>query len=72
MNDTKLDPLLGDPTGKPKKNTMKPKAKNPTNKIDEDDIHTYEFIFQGLPNPPDWEGVDEDRLIALQWNVQEQ
>ena len=27
LNDTKSDPLLGDPIGKPKKNTKKPKAK---------------------------------------------
>ena len=32
----------------------------------------YEFIFEGLPNPPDLEGVDEERLFALQRNVQEQ
>ena len=69
---TKPDPLLGDPTGKAKENTKKPKPKDPINKIDEDDIHMYKFVFQGLPNPPDLEGVDEDRLIALQQNVKEQ
>ena len=71
-NQTKQDPLLGDPISKLKKNTKKPKVKNPTNKIDEDDICVYKFVFQGLPNPPDLEGVDEDRLMAIQRNVQEQ
>ena len=71
-NATKLDPLIGDPIGKPKKNTKKPKATEPTNKIDEDDIHMYKFVFQGLPNLPDLEGVDEERLLSLQKNVQEQ
>ena len=33
---------------------------------------TYKFIFEGLPNPPDLEGVDKDRLFELQRNVQEQ
>ena len=32
----------------------------------------YEFAFEGLPNPPDLEGMDEDRLFELQRNVQEQ
>ena len=32
----------------------------------------YEFVFKGLPNPTDLEGMDEDRLFELQRNVQEQ
>ena len=32
----------------------------------------FEFIFHGLPNLPDLEGVDEDRLKELQNAVQEQ
>ena len=36
------------------------------------DIEIYEFVFKGLPNPPDLEGMDEDRLFELQQNVQEQ
>ena len=27
-----------------------------------DDIGIFEFIFHGLPEPPELEGVDEDRL----------
>ena len=53
-------------------NIKKNKPKSPTDNISEDDIHVYEFIFQGLPNPPELEGIDEDRLMALQRNVQEQ
>ena len=63
---------MGYPIGKPKKNTKKSKVNKPTEKINEDDIHVYEFVFQGLPNPSDLEGVDEDRLMAIQRNVQEQ
>ena len=36
------------------------------NNIDINDIGIYEFVFEGLPNPPDLEGTDEDRLFELQ------
>ena len=36
------------------------------------DIGIFEFIFHGLPNLPDLEGMDEDRLRELQNAVQEQ
>ena len=32
----------------------------------------FEFIFCGLPEPPELEGIDEDRLRELQHAVQEQ
>ena len=35
-------------------------------------IGIFEFIFRGLPEPPELEGVDEDRLRELQNAVQEQ
>ena len=41
-------------------------------KIGIDDIGISEFIFHGLPNPPELEGMDEDRLRELQNAVQEQ
>ena len=37
-----------------------------------DDIGIFEFIFHGLPEPPELEGVDEDRLRELQNAIQEQ
>ena len=37
-----------------------------------DDIGVFDFIFQGLPEPPELEGIDEDRLRELQNAVQEQ
>ena len=40
--------------------------------ISVNDIGIFEFIFEGLPNSPDLEGMDEDRLFELQNNVQEQ
>ena len=41
-------------------------------KIGIDDIGIFEFIFQGLPELPELEGIDEDRLRELQNAVQEQ
>ena len=50
----------------------KAKEKGQKDKIGIDDIGIFEFIFHGLPNPPDLEGMDEDRLRELQNAVQEQ
>ena len=66
------DALLGDPIANTKKNTKKAKATGQTESIGINDIGIYEFIFKGLPNLPDFEGMDEDRLFELQRNVQEQ
>ena len=59
--------LLGDPIPETKKNTKKAKVTGQTDKINESDI-----LFQGLPNPPDLEGMDEERLLEIQRNLQEQ
>ena len=48
------------------------KEKGQKDKIDIDDIGIFEFIFTGLPEPPELEGIDEDRLRDLQNAVQEQ
>ena len=37
-----------------------------------DNIGIFEFIFKGLPEPPELEGVDEDGLRDLQNAIQEQ
>ena len=50
----------------------KGKRKRAKNKIGIDDIGIFEFIFYGLPELPELEGVDEDRLRVLQNAVQEQ
>ena len=55
-----------------KKSTNKAKEKGQKDTIGIDDIGIFEFIFQGLPNPPDLEGMDEDRLVELQNAIQEQ
>ena len=52
--------------------TYKAKEKGQKDTVGIDDIGIFEFIFQGLPNPPDLEGMDEDRLRELQNAVQEQ
>ena len=44
----------------------KAKEKGQKDKIDINDIGIFEFIFRGLPEPPELEGVDEDRLRELQ------
>ena len=66
------DALLGDPIANTKKNTKKAKATGQTESIGINDIGIYEFVFKGLPNLPDLEGMDEDRLFELQRNAQEQ
>ena len=62
------DTLLGDPLA----NTTKGTEKGQKDEIGIDDIGIFEFIFHGLPELPELEGIDEDRLRELQNAVQEQ
>ena len=71
-NKGKPDTLLCDPMDNTKVYTQKAKEKGQTDKVGINDIGIFEFIFHGLPNPPDLEGMDEDRLRELQNVVQEQ
>ena len=66
------DTLLGDLVANTTKGIAKAKEKGQKDKIGIDDIGVFEFIFCGLPEPPELEGVDEDRLRELQIAVQEQ
>ena len=66
------DALLGGLIVNTKRNAKKAKATGRTDSIGINDIGIYDFVFEGLPSPPDLEGVDEDRLFELQRNVQEQ
>ena len=50
----------------------KAKEKGQKDKIGIDDLGIFEFIFYGLPEPPELEGIDKDRLRELQNAVQEQ
>ena len=67
-----LDTLLGDPVANTATRMEKAKEKGQKDKIGIDDIGIFEFIFHGLPNPPELEGMDEDRLRELKNAVQEQ
>ena len=71
-NKGNLDTLLGDPMVITKIHTYKAKEKGQKDTVGIDDVGIFEFIFQVLPNPPDLEGVDKDRLRELQNAVQEQ
>ena len=71
-NEGNLETLLGDPMVNTKTRTYKAKEKGQKDTIGINDIGIFEFIFQGLPNPPDLEGMDEDRLRVLQNAIQEQ
>ena len=62
------DTLLGDPLA----NTATGTEKGQKDKMGIDDIGIFEFIFHGLPEPPELEDVDQDRLRELQNAVQEQ
>ena len=68
----KTDTLLGDLVANTATGITNRKEKGQKDKIDIDDIGIFEFIFTGLPEPPELEGVDEDRLRDLQNAVQEQ
>ena len=52
--------------------TEKAKGKGQKDKVGIDDVGIFEFRFHGLPNLPELEGMDEDRLRELQNVVQEQ
>ena len=62
------DTLLDGPVA----NTATDTEKGQKDKIGINDIGIFEFIFYGLPEPPELEGVDEDRLRELQNAIQEQ
>ena len=66
------DTLLGDPVASTATCIEKAKENGQKDKICIDDIGIFEFIFHGLPNLPELEGMDEDRLRELQNAVQEQ
>ena len=68
----KTDTLLGDPVANTATGITNGKEKGQKDKTDIDDIGVFEFIFKGLPELPELEGVDEDRLRDLQNAVQEQ
>ena len=68
----KADTLLGDPMANTATGITNGKEKGQKDKTDIDDIGIFEFIFTGLPEPQELEGVDEDRLRDLQNAVQEQ
>ena len=68
----KMDTLLGDPVANTATGITNGKEKGQKDKTDIDDIGIFEFIFTGLPEPPELEGIDEDRLRDLQNAVQEQ
>ena len=67
-----LDTLLGDLVANTATGTEKAVEKGQKDEIGIDDIGIFEFIFYGLPEPPELEGIDEDRLRELQNAVQEQ
>ena len=67
-----LDTLLGDPVANTATRTEKAKEKGQKDKIGIDDIGIFEFIFYGLPELPELEGIDEDSLRELQNAIQEQ
>ena len=68
----KTETLLGDPMANTTKGITNGKEKGQKDTMDIDDIGIFEFIFKGLPELPELEGIDEDRLRELQNAVQEQ
>ena len=68
----KPDTLLGDPVANTTIGIEKAKEKGQKDEIGINDIGVFEFIFRGLPELPELEGIDKDRLRELQNAVQEQ
>ena len=68
----KEDTLLGDPVANTTTGIEKVKEKGQKDKIGINDIGIFEFLFRGLPELPELEGIDEDRLREFQNAVQEQ
>ena len=68
----KQDTLLGNPVANTTTGIEKAKEKGQKDKIGIDDMGIFEFIFKGLPELPELEGIDEDRLRKLQNAIQEQ
>ena len=68
----KPDTLLGDLVANIATGITKAKEKGQKDKIGIDNIGVFEFVFPGLPEPPELEGIDEDRLRELQNAIQEQ
>ena len=68
----KADTLLGDPVANTVTGIEKAKEKGQKDKIGIDNIGIFEFIFKGLPELPELEGIDENRLKELQNAIQEQ
>ena len=71
-NKGNLDTLLGDLVANTATGTEKTKEKGQKDKIGIDDIGIFEFIFYGLSEPPELEGIDKNRLKELQHAIQEQ
>ena len=61
-----VEPSIGDPL--PDKITS---AKASGHTFDPTDVHIYEFLIQGAPNPLDLEGIEEDQLLEIQQNIQD-
>ena len=68
----KQDTLLGDPVANTTTGIEKAKEKGQKDKTGINDIGILEFIFKGLPELPELEDVDEDRLRELINSIQEQ
>ena len=66
------DTLLGDQVANTATGTEKAREKGQKDQIGIDDIGIFEFICYGLPELPELEGIDEDRLRELQNAIQEQ
>ena len=56
----KEDTLLGDPMANTTTGIANEKGKGQKDKISIDDIRIFEFIFKGLPELPELEGIDEE------------
>ena len=58
---TIAEPSIGDPL--PDENAT---VKASGHTFDPTNVHMYEFLIQGAPNPCDLEGIEKDQLLEIQ------
>ena len=62
----RTEPLLGDPLPGSQA-TMKVYGHKP----DSGNIGIHECLIEGAPNPPDLEGIEQDKFLQIQQNIQD-
>ena len=63
---TKHTPAIAEPSAGDSLPDDYATAKASGHTVDLTDVHIYEFLIQGTPNPHYLEGIEEDQLLEIQ------